>query len=121
MLICVYACLFQGALAVEVRARDVDILEMVSVLHDAETVLRCIAERAFLRQLVQTQIPPLIFYEHGNTISSVFNTIFSPFTGGWVQRSSGCEHRSERLPGKIARFTQTHLNPVRDFLLCAHV
>lgn len=44
---------FQGALAVEVRARDADILEMVSVLHDPETVLRCIAERAFLRHLVQ--------------------------------------------------------------------
>lgn len=41
----------QGALAVEVRARDTDILEMVSVLHDPDTVLRCIAERAFLRRL----------------------------------------------------------------------
>lgn len=41
----------QGALAVEVRARDTDILEMVSVLHDPETVLRCIAERAFLKRL----------------------------------------------------------------------
>uniref|UniRef100_A0A665VI97 Porphobilinogen deaminase n=1 Tax=Echeneis naucrates TaxID=173247 RepID=A0A665VI97_ECHNA len=40
-----------GALAVEVRARDTDILEMVSVLHDSDTVLRCIAERAFLKQL----------------------------------------------------------------------
>uniref|UniRef100_A0A4W5P8U7 hydroxymethylbilane synthase n=1 Tax=Hucho hucho TaxID=62062 RepID=A0A4W5P8U7_9TELE len=42
---------FQGALAIEVRARDEDILEMVSVLHDPNTVLRCIAERAFLRRL----------------------------------------------------------------------
>uniref|UniRef100_A0A8C8HJJ5 Porphobilinogen deaminase n=1 Tax=Oncorhynchus tshawytscha TaxID=74940 RepID=A0A8C8HJJ5_ONCTS len=42
---------FQGALAIEVRARDEDILEMVSVLHDPDTVLRCIAERAFLRRL----------------------------------------------------------------------
>lgn len=41
----------QGALAVEVRARDTDILEMVSVLHDPETVLRCMAERAFLKRL----------------------------------------------------------------------
>ncbi|KAF3847196.1 hypothetical protein F7725_020224 [Dissostichus mawsoni] len=41
----------QGALAVEVRARDLDILEMVSVLHHPETVLRCITERAFLRRL----------------------------------------------------------------------
>uniref|UniRef100_A0AAQ6A2L1 hydroxymethylbilane synthase n=1 Tax=Amphiprion ocellaris TaxID=80972 RepID=A0AAQ6A2L1_AMPOC len=47
---CMYA-VGQGALAVEVRARDVDILEMVSVLHDPDTVLRCIAERAFLRHL----------------------------------------------------------------------
>lgn len=47
---CMYA-VGQGALAVEVRARDADILEMVSVLHDPDTVLRCIAERAFLRHL----------------------------------------------------------------------
>uniref|UniRef100_A0A3Q3GFL1 Porphobilinogen deaminase n=1 Tax=Labrus bergylta TaxID=56723 RepID=A0A3Q3GFL1_9LABR len=47
---CMYA-VGQGALAVEVRARDEDLLEMVSVLHDHDTVLRCIAERAFLRRL----------------------------------------------------------------------
>ncbi|XP_041732937.1 porphobilinogen deaminase-like [Coregonus clupeaformis] len=47
---CMYA-VGQGALAIEVRARDKDILEMVSVLHDPNTVLRCIAERAFLRRL----------------------------------------------------------------------
>ncbi|KAJ7990449.1 hypothetical protein DPEC_G00300430 [Dallia pectoralis] len=47
---CMYA-VGQGALAIEVRARDKDIVEMVSVLHDPDTVLRCIAERAFLRQL----------------------------------------------------------------------
>lgn len=43
----------QGALAVECRARDEDILEMVSVLHDPDTVLRCITERAFLKHLVK--------------------------------------------------------------------
>lgn len=47
---CMYA-VGQGALAVEVRSRDTDILDMVSVLHDPDTVLRCIAERAFLRHL----------------------------------------------------------------------
>uniref|UniRef100_A0A2R8MT07 Porphobilinogen deaminase n=1 Tax=Callithrix jacchus TaxID=9483 RepID=A0A2R8MT07_CALJA len=41
----------QGALGVEVRAKDQDILDMVGVLHDPETLLRCIAERAFLRHL----------------------------------------------------------------------
>lgn len=35
----------------EVRAKDQDILDLVSVLHDPETLLRCIAERAFLRHL----------------------------------------------------------------------
>lgn len=35
----------------EVRAQDKDILEMVSVLHHPDTVLRCISERAFLKQL----------------------------------------------------------------------
>ncbi|TSL04355.1 Porphobilinogen deaminase [Bagarius yarrelli] len=47
---CMYA-VGQGALAVEVRSCDQDILEMVSVLHDRNTVLRCIAERAFLKRL----------------------------------------------------------------------
>lgn len=53
------AGLLQGALAVEVRVRDRDILDMVSVLHDADTVLRCIAERAFLRDLASLPVPPL--------------------------------------------------------------
>ncbi|XP_032765941.1 porphobilinogen deaminase isoform X1 [Rattus rattus] len=47
---CMYA-VGQGALAVEVRAKDQDILDLVGVLHDPETLLRCIAERAFLRHL----------------------------------------------------------------------
>uniref|UniRef100_A0A8C0Z382 Porphobilinogen deaminase n=1 Tax=Canis lupus familiaris TaxID=9615 RepID=A0A8C0Z382_CANLF len=41
----------QGALGVEVRAKDQDMLDLVGVLHDPETLLRCIAERAFLRHL----------------------------------------------------------------------
>ncbi|XP_054853696.1 porphobilinogen deaminase isoform X2 [Eublepharis macularius] len=47
---CLYA-VGQGALAVEVRAKDQEILELVSVLHDRESVLRCIAERAFMKRL----------------------------------------------------------------------
>uniref|UniRef100_A0AAA9TW95 Porphobilinogen deaminase n=2 Tax=Bos TaxID=9903 RepID=A0AAA9TW95_BOVIN len=41
----------RGALGVEVRAKDQDILDLVGVLHDPETLLRCIAERSFLRHL----------------------------------------------------------------------
>lgn len=47
---CLYA-VGQGALAVEVRARDQDILNMVCALQDPQTVLCCIAERAFMRRL----------------------------------------------------------------------
>uniref|UniRef100_A0A8D0CI38 hydroxymethylbilane synthase n=1 Tax=Scleropages formosus TaxID=113540 RepID=A0A8D0CI38_SCLFO len=47
---CMYA-VGQGALAVEARAGDEDILKMLSVLNDTDTVLRCVAERAFLRHL----------------------------------------------------------------------
>ncbi|XP_027737245.1 porphobilinogen deaminase [Empidonax traillii] len=47
---CLYA-VGQGALAVEVRAKDQEILNMVSALHDADTVLCCIAERAFMKCL----------------------------------------------------------------------
>ncbi|KAJ8276646.1 hypothetical protein COCON_G00083980 [Conger conger] len=47
---CMYA-VGQGALAIEVRAQDRDIVDMVSVLNDLDTVLRCIAERAFLKHL----------------------------------------------------------------------
>ncbi|KAG8569739.1 hypothetical protein GDO81_014530 [Engystomops pustulosus] len=47
---CLYA-VGQGALAVEVRAKDQDILNMVSALLDPQTVLRCIAERAFMKRL----------------------------------------------------------------------
>uniref|UniRef100_A0A8B9V3H5 hydroxymethylbilane synthase n=1 Tax=Anas zonorhyncha TaxID=75864 RepID=A0A8B9V3H5_9AVES len=49
---CLYA-VGQGALAVEVRAKDQEILNMVSALHDGETVLCCIAERAFMKRLVR--------------------------------------------------------------------
>ncbi|NXO42855.1 HEM3 deaminase, partial [Locustella ochotensis] len=47
---CLYA-VGQGALAVEVRSKDQEILNMVSALHDADTVLCCIAERAFMKRL----------------------------------------------------------------------
>lgn len=53
----------KGALAVEVRAKDRDILEMLSVLNDTDTVLRCIAERAFLRHLVGTLQPHTHYFQ----------------------------------------------------------
>jgi len=42
----------QGAMAVECRASDLEILNLLSVLTDRDTMLQCIAERAFLKKLV---------------------------------------------------------------------
>ena len=42
----------QGAMAVECRASDAEILNLLSVLTHRDTVLQCVAERAFLRKLV---------------------------------------------------------------------
>ncbi len=41
----------QGALGIECRANDPDILELIKVLEHWETAQRCYAERAFLRRL----------------------------------------------------------------------
>lgn len=40
----------QGALGIECRHNDVDTIRMLSVLNHEPTVIRCIAERAFLRR-----------------------------------------------------------------------
>lgn len=49
---CMYA-VSQGALAVECRADDVNTLALLSKLNDLDTALCCVAERSFLRTLVQ--------------------------------------------------------------------
>ncbi len=41
----------QGALGIECRAGDEEILKLLSVLSDGPTTARCLAERAFLREL----------------------------------------------------------------------
>ena len=48
---CMYA-VGQGAMAVECRANDSEILNLLSGLTDYDTLLQCIAERAFLKKLV---------------------------------------------------------------------
>uniref|UniRef100_A0AAY5EN38 hydroxymethylbilane synthase n=1 Tax=Electrophorus electricus TaxID=8005 RepID=A0AAY5EN38_ELEEL len=74
---CMYA-VGQGALAIEVRARDRDILEMVSVLHDPDTVLRCIAERAFLKQLEGgCSVPVAVHTEVKNSVLYLTGAVYS--------------------------------------------
>lgn len=47
---CMYA-VSQGAMAVECRTGDEKTLDLLSVIHDQDTAICCIAERAFLKQL----------------------------------------------------------------------
>lgn len=74
---CMYA-VGQGALAVEVRACDRDILEMVSVLNDPDTVLSCIAERAFLKHLEGgCSVPVAVYTEVKNSQVYMTGAVFS--------------------------------------------
>uniref|UniRef100_A0A3Q2XZW3 hydroxymethylbilane synthase n=1 Tax=Hippocampus comes TaxID=109280 RepID=A0A3Q2XZW3_HIPCM len=98
---CMYA-VGQGALAVEVRAKDRDILEMLSVLNDTDTVLRCIAERAFLRHLeggcsvpvaVHTEVIDSQLYLTG----AVYSLDGSDFLKDTMQTSIGQEEVDEQV------------------------
>ena len=51
---CMYA-VGQGAMAVECRSDDEETLSLLSSITDIPTLLRCVAERAFLRRLVSKQ------------------------------------------------------------------
>ncbi|XP_064651368.1 porphobilinogen deaminase-like [Lineus longissimus] len=62
---CMYA-VSQGALAVECRSDDQEMIEMLSTLHHTGTLLRVVAERAFLRTL-----------EGGCTVPVAVHTVFT--------------------------------------------
>ena len=49
--LCMYA-VSQGAMAAECRADDTETLALLSQIHDLDTAMACIAERAFLKTLV---------------------------------------------------------------------
>uniref|UniRef100_A0A8D2KLR7 hydroxymethylbilane synthase n=1 Tax=Urocitellus parryii TaxID=9999 RepID=A0A8D2KLR7_UROPR len=102
---CMYA-VGQGALAVEVRAKDQDILDLVGVLHDPETLLRCIAERAFLRHL-----------EGGCSVPVAVHTVIKDgqlyLTGG-VWSLDGSESMQETMQATIHVPTQYDNGPEDD-------
>ena len=49
--LCMYA-VSQGAMAAECRANDTDTLTLLSQIHDPDSAMACVAERAFLKTLV---------------------------------------------------------------------
>ncbi|XP_012690317.1 hydroxymethylbilane synthase a isoform X2 [Clupea harengus] len=105
---CMYA-VGQGALAVEVRAKDTDILNMVSILHHHDTVLRCIAERAFLRQL-----------EGGCSVPVAVNTELKGtllYLTGAVYSLDGSDSLKETMQASIVPDNEV----VRSSDDCAHV
>jgi hydroxymethylbilane synthase len=48
--ICMHA-VSQGALGIECRKNDIDLIKMINKLNDEETLLKCVAERTFLAKL----------------------------------------------------------------------
>ena len=48
--ICMYA-VGQGALAIQGRKNDIQLIKMINELSDEKTVLKCVAERAFMAKL----------------------------------------------------------------------
>ncbi|XP_072283416.1 porphobilinogen deaminase isoform X2 [Pyxicephalus adspersus] len=89
---CLYA-VGQGALAVEVRAKDEHILNMVSALQDPQTVLRCIAERAFMRRL-----------EGGCSVPVAVNTFLQDaqlYLTGAVYSLDGSEYLKETMQRSV--------------------
>uniref|UniRef100_A0A8C3YKX6 Porphobilinogen deaminase n=1 Tax=Catagonus wagneri TaxID=51154 RepID=A0A8C3YKX6_9CETA len=96
----------QGALGVEVRAKDQDILDLVGVLHDPETLLRCIAERAFLRHL-----------EGGCSVPVAVHTAMKDgqlyLTGG-VWSLNGAESMQETMQATIRISAQHEDGPEDD-------
>uniref|UniRef100_A0AAR2IZ37 hydroxymethylbilane synthase n=1 Tax=Pygocentrus nattereri TaxID=42514 RepID=A0AAR2IZ37_PYGNA len=110
---CMYA-VGQGALAVEVRARDQDILEMVSVLHDPDTVLRCIAERAFLRHLEGgCSVPVAVHTEVKNSqlylTGAVYSLDGSDSLKETMQTSIALDSQQEQVDEKVQRVGITAL------------
>ncbi|XP_030633196.1 hydroxymethylbilane synthase, b isoform X1 [Chanos chanos] len=111
---CMYA-VGQGALAVEVRACDQDILEMVSVLHDPDTVLRCIAERAFLKHLEGgCSVPVAVHTEVKNSqlylTGAVYSLDGSDSLKETMQTSTDSDNQEqERVDEKVQRVGITAL------------
>ncbi|KFP72725.1 Porphobilinogen deaminase, partial [Acanthisitta chloris] len=102
---CLYA-VGQGALAVEVRAKDQEILSMVSALHDADTVLCCIAERAFMKHL-----------EGGCSVPVAVNTLLKDgqlYLTGAVYSLDGCDSLKETMQASVNYPQQNEDGPNDD-------
>ncbi|ELT90056.1 hypothetical protein CAPTEDRAFT_178034 [Capitella teleta] len=74
---CMYA-VAQGAMAVECRHDDERTIALLSAMHDRDTVLRVIAERALLRQLEGgCSVPVAVHTEVSNIALSITAGVFS--------------------------------------------
>lgn len=74
---CMYA-VSQGAMAVECRNNDPFTLGLLSQIHDPETVIQCVAERAFLKKLEGgCSVPVSAFCEIKNGKLSLTGGVFS--------------------------------------------
>jgi porphobilinogen deaminase len=60
----------QGAMAVECRNNDQFTQSLLSQIHDPETVIQCVAERAFLKKLVSTWVCQVVCDSFNRALAS---------------------------------------------------
>lgn len=75
--LCMYA-VSQGAMAAECRADDTETLNLLSQIHDLDTAMACIAERAFLKTLEGgCSVPVAVFTDIKDSKLSITGGVFS--------------------------------------------
>lgn len=75
--LCMYA-VSQGAMAAECRADDTETLALLSQIHDLDTAMACIAERAFLKTLEGgCSVPVAVFTDIKDSQLSISGGVFS--------------------------------------------
>ena len=62
----------QGAMAVECRANDEKLLSFLTEIHDYDTILPCIAERAFLQTLVSLPVYLSVLFKYFYAVLWIF-------------------------------------------------
>lgn len=113
----------QGALGIECREGDEDILALLSVLSHGPTTARCLAERAFLRELEGgCQVPIGVNTELTNGTLTLTGVVASLDGQRLVKNSvAGAEDQAEALGTQLAQQLRAEgAQPILDEILAAN-
>ncbi|KAK3100181.1 hypothetical protein FSP39_015855 [Pinctada imbricata] len=116
--VCMHA-VCQGALAVECREDDENIIKLLSVIHDRNTTLQCIAERSFIKQLdcgykVPVSVLTTVKDEKVIRLVLVYNMSFMPIQitlHGEVSSTDGKNFIKKSITKSFVEDETSELNP----------